>query len=91
MCFSLEVISGVPQESALGPLTVSTVVLNYCKGQCWVNYFLKVIVYSYLLLMQKSNFLLYFLQNLKSNMLQSQLLFKSKEITFLLHSLSCRV
>jgi len=31
--------------------------------------------------MSKSNYLLYFLQNLKSNMLQLQLLFKSKQIT----------
>jgi len=32
--------------------------------------------------MSKSNYLLYFLQILKSNMLQLQLLFKSKQITF---------
>jgi len=38
----------------------------------------------------KSNYLLYFLQNLKSNMLQLQLLFKSKDITFVINSLSCR-
>ena len=30
----------------------------------------------------KCNYLLYFLQNLKSNVLQLQLLLKSKEITF---------
>ena len=36
----------------------------------------------------KSNYLLYFLQNLKSNMLQLQLLFTSKEITFVLHLLA---
>ena len=33
----------------------------------------------------KNNYLLYFLHNLKSNMLQLQLLFKSKGITFVLH------
>jgi len=37
------------------------------------------------------NFLYFFYKNLKSNMLQLQLLFKSKEITSVLHSLSCRV
>jgi len=40
---------------------------------------------------KKKNYLLYFLQNLKCNMLQLQLLFTSTEITFVLHSLSCRV
>jgi len=60
--------------------------------QCWVNYFLNVIFTITSYYREKVIFLLYLLQKPKSNMLQLQLLFKSNEITYLLHSLlSCQV